>query len=91
MHQNRFIEFARPLLLFVLLIASVGAATHPSAAAADDRIVNERSYNSDYLFAATRGLRDADMHPAAKVIFAPFTIVFDTAASPVALVMGLFG
>ena len=49
------------------------------------------SYNSDYLFALTRAVRDAGLHDAAKVpLFIP-SIIFDAGLLPFALLAGLFG
>ncbi len=49
------------------------------------------AYNSNYLFAVTRAVRDADLSEAAKVpLFIPSLIV-DAGLLPFALLAGLFG
>ncbi len=49
------------------------------------------AYNSNYLFAITRAVRDADLSEAAKVpLFIPSLIV-DAGLLPFALLAGLFG
>lgn len=48
-------------------------------------------YNSDYLFALTRGLANSTMHPAGKVPLFIFTLPLDVAFSPFAAIAGLFG
>ena len=49
------------------------------------------SYNSDYLFAISRAIRDSSMHPAGKVILFIPAIPLDIALSPFAAIAGLFG
>ncbi len=49
------------------------------------------AYNSDYLYAITRAVRDADISEAGKVpLFIPSLIV-DTGLFPIAFLAGLFG
>ena len=48
-------------------------------------------YNSSYIFAATRGVADSTMVPAAKVSLYLLTIPFDILVLPVAVIGGLFG
>jgi hypothetical protein len=49
------------------------------------------SYNTDYLFAVSRAVRDSSLPPAGKVpLFIP-AIVVDIALCPFALIGGLFG
>ena len=49
------------------------------------------AYNNDYLFAMTRGVRDAAIAPAGKVPLYVLTIPLDIALLPFALIGGLFG
>ncbi len=49
------------------------------------------SYNSDYLFAISRAIRDSSMHPAGKVVLFIPAIPLDIALSPFAAIAGLFG
>lgn len=49
------------------------------------------SYNSDYLFAISKAIRDSSMHPAAKVVLFIPAIPLDIAFSPFAALAGLFG
>ena len=48
-------------------------------------------YNSSYMFAATRGVAESTMVPAAKVSLYLLTIPFDIVVLPVAAIGGLFG
>ena len=47
-------------------------------------------YNSDYIFAFSRGLGDSPMHAAAKVPLFIFTIPLDVVLLPFAALGGLF-
>ena len=49
------------------------------------------SYNGEYLYALTRGVRDSTMPAGAKVVVFVPAFVVDTAFLPVALIFGLFG
>lgn len=49
------------------------------------------SYNGEYLYALTRGVRDSSLPAGAKVVVFVPAFVVDTAFLPVALVFGLFG
>lgn len=48
-------------------------------------------YNTDYLFALSRGLGDSSLHPAAKVPLFIFTVPLDLALLPFAAIGGFFG
>ena len=84
-----------PLLVGLALGLGPGALL-PSAHADEPVVVTRRTepkgwYNTDYIFAATRQLKDADMPEAIKVPLVPVTLVVDTASLPFALILGLFG
>jgi uncharacterized protein YceK len=82
--KNRIVKVA---VMLVLLLNLVVGAAH-----AGERVTNPSGwYNSDYIFAATRGLNEMDAHPAVKVTLVPVTLVLDTACLPFALIIGLFG
>jgi hypothetical protein len=49
------------------------------------------SYNSDYLFALSRAVRDSRVHPAGKVFLFIPAVPLDIALSPFAAIAGLFG
>jgi len=49
------------------------------------------SYNAEYLYALTRGVRDSSLSAGAKVVVFVPAFVVDTAFLPVALIFGLFG
>lgn len=49
------------------------------------------SYNSDYLFAISRAVRDSRVHPAGKVFLFIPAVPLDIALSPFAAIAGLFG
>jgi uncharacterized protein YceK len=48
-------------------------------------------YNTDYIYAATRGLNDSSMDPGVKITLVPVTLVLDTVFLPFAAIMGCFG
>lgn len=48
-------------------------------------------YNTDYIFAATRGLNDSSLDPGVKITLVPVTLLLDTVFLPFAAVMGCFG
>ena len=49
------------------------------------------SYNTDYVFAISRNLRDSSLATAAKVpLFLP-TVILDAALLPISLIAGFFG
>jgi hypothetical protein len=50
----------------------------------------ESGYNSEYLFAATRGVTDMDVSPVLKVPLIPLTLVLDLVALPFEAIAGLF-
>jgi len=87
--SSRFKRVATTLMLACSLALVATGATRPLYAA--ERTVEPAgSYNTEYIYAATRGLNDADIHPALKVTLVPVTLVLDTAFLPFALIMGLF-
>ena len=47
-------------------------------------------YDNSYLFAMTRGVADAPIHPAGQVALYVFTVPLDIALLPFALIGGLF-
>jgi hypothetical protein len=49
------------------------------------------SYNSDYLFAISRAVRDSSVHPAGKVFLFIPAVPLDIVLSPFAAIAGLFG
>lgn len=49
------------------------------------------SYNSDYLFAISRAVRDSRVHPAGKVFLFIPAVPLDIVLSPFAAIAGLFG
>lgn len=51
----------------------------------------EGSYNNQYIFGLTRGVADAPMAPAAKVLLFPITVPLDLVLLPFAAIGGFFG
>jgi hypothetical protein len=49
------------------------------------------SYNTDYLFAISRAVRDSRVHPAGKVFLFIPAVPLDIVLSPFAAIAGLFG
>ena len=76
----------------LLALALIATAPAPSAYADHDRYQDRQrsNYNSEYIFAATRGVTDMDMAPALKVPLIPLTLVLDLVALPFEVVAGLF-
>lgn len=62
-----------------------------SASLADMEKGEGWSYNGEYLYALTRGVRDSSLPAGAKVVVFVPAFVVDTAFLPVALLFGLFG
>ena len=88
---------AVPLLALALVTTAPAPSVH--ADRSDDRGYDDRDryedrrrsgYNSEYLFAATRGVTDMDVSPALKVPLIPLTLVLDLVALPFEAVAGLF-
>lgn len=77
------------LLVLTFTLAATGAGGPLYAA---DRTTEPSGwYNTDYIYATTRGLNDMDIHPGLKLTLVPVTLVLDTAFLPFALIMGCFG
>ena len=85
--KNVFLRVATVLLALALLTG----ATRSHAIAPNRTTEPTGWYNSDYIYALTRGLNDMDAHPGVKVTLVPLTLALDTAFLPFALVVGLFG
>jgi hypothetical protein len=49
------------------------------------------SYNSEYLFAISKAVRDSKVHPAGKVFLFIPAVPLDIVLSPFAAIAGLFG
>ena len=49
------------------------------------------SYNSDYIFALSKAVRDSRVHPAGKVFLFIPAVPIDLVLSPFAAIVGLFG
>lgn len=76
------------LFLFFLVVAPIGGV----AAAGQSKEASGWSYNSDYIYGMTRGIRDNhDASAGVKITIMPVTILLDTVLLPVALIAGLFG
>jgi uncharacterized protein YceK len=79
-------------MLLVVLTLTVWSSGASSRLYASDRTTTPSGwYNTDYIYAATRGLNDMDVHPGLKVTLVPVTLVLDTAFLPFALIIGCFG
>lgn len=80
---------AAPLL--ALALATAVPTTPAFADRYDDRYDDHRGgYNSEYLFAATRGVTDMDTSPVVKVPLIPLTLVLDLVILPFEAIAGLF-
>jgi uncharacterized protein YceK len=89
---------AGALTLAVLLAVSVGVArAYEDESGRTEGVVAQRSYdspnqyNSDYIFAATRGVSEMNVHPALKITIIPVTLVLDVVFLPFAVIAGFFG
>lgn len=87
--KSAFLYFRRLSTALALSWAVLGPA--PGVAAQYRTTEPSGWYNTDYIYAATRGLNDSSMHPGVKITLVPATLVLDTAFLPFALVMGCFG
>lgn len=85
--------------LLTLALVTTGPAPSAYADHSDDQGYDDRAryedrrrsgYNSEYLFAATRGVTDMDVSPVLKVPLIPLTLVLDLVALPFEAVAGLF-
>lgn len=98
MRRNRF-------LVLAVLLASIAFAA-PAFAQAEgggdasggqmtladyEQAQDTGGYNSDYLFALSRGLGDSPMHAAAKAPLFIFTVPLDIVLLPFAAIGGIFG
>ena len=81
---------AAALLAFALWTAL--AAGPALADRYDDRYDDHRhgSYNSEYIFVATKTVADMDVHPVAKVPLFPVSLILDLVALPVEVIAGFF-
>ena len=76
----------------VLLVLSLTVAGTARPSYAGERTTEPAGwYNTDYIYAATRGVNDMDVHPGVKITLVPLTLVLDTAFLPFALIIGCFG
>lgn len=76
---------AAPLLL------AAGEASGSGSLADFEKAQDTSGYNSEYIFALTRGLADSSIHPAGKVPLFIFTLPLDVVFLPFAAIAGLFG
>lgn len=72
-------------------LALAAPAAAPLALAELEQAQDASGYNSEYIFALTRGLADSSMHPAGKVPLFIFTLPLDVVFLPFAAIAGLFG
>jgi len=70
------------MTLLLALSLVIGASRHIAYAA--DTI----PYNTEYIYATTRGLAETNMHPALKITLFPATLVIDTLLLPFAALAG---
>jgi hypothetical protein len=47
------------------------------------------AFNDEFVYAATRNLRETDMNPVSKAIAYPVTVIVDTVALPFTMLAGL--
>lgn len=64
---------------------NAAGAEHPEQAYQSDK-----GYNSEYIFATTRGLIGLDAPPALKVTLVPVTLVMDVSLLPFEFLAGCF-
>jgi hypothetical protein len=72
------------------LTVQAGTSVLPARAAEDGGRVErgDRRYNSEYIFATTRGVTDLDAPAAFKVTLVPVTLLIDVALLPFEVVAG---
>ena len=85
---RRFIVAA----LLALALSTAVSAGPVFAERYDDRYEDHRrgTYNSEYIFVATKSVADMNVHPAAKVPLFPVTLILDLVALPVEIIAGFF-
>lgn len=80
---------------FLALLAAGPGNAYDDREPYDDSAAHDtyepRGYNSEYVFATTRGVNEMDAHPALKVTIIPVAIILDLVFLPFALTAGLFG
>ena len=88
-HHHRLALVAA--LFACLLLVQTGMSTN-SAGAEDPQLVcaTDSGYNSEYIFATTRGLIGLDAPAAFKVTLVPVTLVMDVVLLPFEFVAGCF-
>jgi len=99
-HRRRGRLLVASVLSFVLLTFAVGSGAPPplawlglaAAHEVEERAPAEerRGYDSDYLFAMTRGVADSTLITPLKPPVFLFTIPLDIVCLPVAAIAGLF-
>lgn len=50
----------------------------------------EGGYNDEYIFGITRSVADSTMHPAAKILIFPVSVIFDLVLLPFEVIGGAF-
>ncbi len=73
------------------LLAANEGGTASGSLADFEKAQDTPGYNSEYIFALTRGLADSSIHPAGKVPLFIFTLPLDVVFLPFAAIAGLFG
>ena len=93
MKIHRVSAFAVALLLALIVVAFMSrpAFAGDSAARSTSSGCDPNPYNTDYLFAATRELRDSSDCRTLVVALSPLTVALDIALLPFEVVLGLFG
>lgn len=80
----RRISRSRSKAALLLVLAMLCLSTLPTGASAHDSRYDHD--HESYVFAATRGLNEMDVHPALKVTILPVALVLDLAFLPFALI-----
>jgi len=87
-----------PVFAVALVLALIVVTFRSSPALADDSTARSTScgcdpdcYSTDYLFAATRELRDSTGSPTLVTVLSPLTIAVDIGLLPFEVFLGFFG
>ena len=90
MRKHHRLALVAALCACVLLVQA-GTSVLPARAEDADRVHQRDSrYNSEYIFATTRGLTGLDAPAALKVTLVPVTLVMDVTLLPFEFVAGCF-
>jgi hypothetical protein len=90
-HRLPVFAVALVLALIVVTFRSRPALAADSTARSAVSSCDPNCYNTDYLFAATRELRDSTGSPTLVAVLSPLTVALDIGLLPFEILLGCFG